>query len=81
MENEYELHLYERNVELTGASAAALSTLLDVLNSTLPEGVSVTAKLMEQADEDIRRVPDYELVALQSQLGSIDGPRKTKHNF
>ncbi|OQV11915.1 hypothetical protein BV898_13793 [Hypsibius exemplaris] len=78
LQNEYELNLFERNVLLTGASVSILSTLLDVMNSTLPEGVSVTAKVMEPADEEMRRVPDYELVALKGQLAEMASEREKK---
>ncbi|GAU98371.1 hypothetical protein RvY_09526 [Ramazzottius varieornatus] len=72
VENDYELHLYDRTVQLSGMTAPIASLILDVVNSTLPEGITVTVKVHEEAEEEIRYIPDYELVALKNQLEDMN---------
>ncbi|XP_055337976.1 39S ribosomal protein L48, mitochondrial-like [Paramacrobiotus metropolitanus] len=78
VEHEYDMVMYERNVQIGGVTISMLGLLLDTLNTTLPEGVTLTIKQHEPIDEEVRYIPDYELNALKAQLDELGGPVRTK---
>ena len=51
---------------------------LHIIQAALPEGVRMTVKLHDDADEELRYVPDLELTQLKSELEAMGGPSKSK---
>ncbi|KAH9632352.1 hypothetical protein HF086_010277 [Spodoptera exigua] len=70
---EYNLNIYERNV--TDVPAWALGTLLRVARALLPEGCTLRVHDHEIAHEEIRYVPDNQLIELKQQLQDMGGSR------
>lgn len=73
---EYKLSIYERNVQIVDVPSTTLAILLNILRATLPEGVSLSVHEHTPEQEEIRYVPDQELMELKSQLEALGGPRK-----
>jgi len=72
IENEFELPLYERNVQVADLTATNAALLIDVVHTNLPEGVSLVFKVHERSDEEAKYIPDLDLKALQEQLREMD---------
>ncbi|CAH1646664.1 unnamed protein product [Spodoptera littoralis] len=72
---EYNLNIYERNVQVTDVPAWALGTLLRVARALLPEGCTLRVHEHEIAHEEIRYVPDNQLIELKQQLQDMGGSR------
>lgn len=51
---------------------------ISVIQAALPEGVKLTVKPHEDADEELRYVPDLELKQLKSELDALGGPTISK---
>jgi large subunit ribosomal protein L48 len=50
------------------------SILFEVLQTALPEGVSMTVHEHKEEYEEIRYIPDVQLLELKSQLEELGGP-------
>jgi hypothetical protein len=50
--------------------------LIDIFQTNLPEGVTLTVKEHAAEDEDIRYIPDVELKSLRKELESIKGQQE-----
>nr|CAG4643668.1 EOG090X0MUO [Ilyocryptus agilis] len=74
VENQYNLSVYERNVQVVDLEATIAPVFFHIIQAALPEGVRMTVKLHESADEEVRYVPDQELKQLKTELESIGGP-------
>ncbi|CAH2076384.1 unnamed protein product, partial [Iphiclides podalirius] len=75
---EYNLNVYERNVQVVDVPAWALGTLLRVARAILPEGCSLNVHEHTVEHEEIRYVPDNELLDLKQQLEDMGGSRPEK---
>ncbi|CAK1540525.1 unnamed protein product [Leptosia nina] len=75
---EYHLNIYERNVQVVDVPAWALGTLLRVSRALLPEGCTLNVHEHTIEHEDIRYVPDNELLDLKQQLEDMGGARPEK---
>ncbi|CAG4975548.1 unnamed protein product [Parnassius apollo] len=75
---EYNLNVYERNVQVVDVPAWALGTLLRVARATLPEGCTLNVHEHSIEHEEIRYVPDNQLIELKQQLEEIGGSRTEK---
>ncbi|OWR41585.1 large ribosomal subunit protein mL48 [Danaus plexippus] len=75
MESEYHLNVYERNVQVSDVPAWALGTLLRVSRALLPEGCTLNVHEHTQAHDEIRYVPDNDLIELKQQLEEMGGSR------
>ncbi|XP_023012954.1 mitochondrial ribosomal protein L48 [Leptinotarsa decemlineata] len=75
---QYKLKIYERTVQITDVSSLQLPLVLRTVEASLPAGVSVEVRPHEEADEEVRYVPDKELHSLKQELDDLGGPSKTK---
>ncbi|XP_041988248.1 39S ribosomal protein L48, mitochondrial [Aricia agestis] len=78
VDSEYNLQVYERNVQVTDVPAWALGTLLRVSRALLPEGCTLTVHEHLPEHEEIRYVPDNQLLELKQQLEDMGGSRADK---
>lgn len=53
-----------------------LSVLLQAVEAAIPTGVTVNVVPHEEDHEEIRYVPDHELIKLKQELDHMGGPRK-----
>ncbi|XP_059613991.1 uncharacterized protein LOC132260085 [Phlebotomus argentipes] len=76
VDSEYSLCVFERIVHIEDLDAPTYPTLLRVLQAALPEGV--TLEVLEHSDEqeEIKYVPDTELLQLKAQLEDMRKPKK-----
>ncbi|XP_049867984.1 uncharacterized protein LOC126368146 [Pectinophora gossypiella] len=72
---EYHLNMYERNVQVVDVPAWALGTLLRVSRAILPEGCTLNVHEHTPEHEEIRYVPDNQLLGLKQQLEDMGGSR------
>ncbi|KAI8422288.1 hypothetical protein MSG28_006169 [Choristoneura fumiferana] len=75
---EYSLNVYERNVQVVDVPAWALGTLLRVSRAVLPEGCSLNVHEHTIDHEEVRYVPDNQLLDLKQQLEVMGGSRAEK---
>ncbi|XP_046388193.1 uncharacterized protein LOC124157498 isoform X2 [Ischnura elegans] len=75
---EYGLTLYERNVQIVDLSSTLGAIFFDVLHEALPEGVKVRIHEHLDEHEEVRYVPDFELIQLKTELETLGGPSKRK---
>ena len=76
--NEYNLAVYERNVQVTSLPNTLAPTLIETLQQNTPSGVSVKVKQPDLQEDDFRYVPDLVLRELKSQLDDIDRDREER---
>lgn len=78
VEADYKLQVYERTVQMCDVGAPIYPTLLRIAQAALPEGV--TLNVVEHTDdlEEIRYVPDRDLLECKKQLDDMGGPLKKK---
>ncbi|CAD5219851.1 unnamed protein product [Bursaphelenchus xylophilus] len=74
VDSEIELHTYDRWIRLSSVSAVRLQLFINFIQTHLPSGVKLTAKVHEKQDEDYRYIPDLLLKARQEELKSLDDP-------
>jgi large subunit ribosomal protein L48 len=72
VDTEYQLNIYERTVQVADVPTTILPILVNIVQAALPVGVTMTVKEHEVADEEIRYIPDLELLELKEQL-QLDG--------
>ncbi|XP_075974781.1 mitochondrial ribosomal protein L48 [Anticarsia gemmatalis] len=75
LESEYHLNVYERNVQVTDVPAWALGTLLRLARAVLPEGCTLRVHEHAIEHEEVRYVPDNQLLELKQQLQDMGGSR------
>ncbi|KAM3964196.1 mitochondrial ribosomal protein L48 [Aphomia sociella] len=78
IDTEYHFNIYERNVQVSDVPAWALGTLLRVARASLPEGCTLNIHEHTVDHEEIRYVPDNELLDLKQQLEDMGGSRAEK---
>ncbi|RZF39161.1 hypothetical protein LSTR_LSTR005789 [Laodelphax striatellus] len=77
-EAEYNLSLYERNVQIVDVPSTTFALYLEVIQAALPQGVSITVVPHLDEYDEVRYVPDYELDELKTQLNELVGERNRK---
>jgi large subunit ribosomal protein L48 len=79
VETEYDLNVYERNVQVSNMPASSAGVLIELLQASLPAGVQLCIHPNIQDHQDVRYIPDLELEELQKQLDEIVNPPDTPH--
>ncbi|KHJ81142.1 hypothetical protein OESDEN_19172 [Oesophagostomum dentatum] len=74
VDNEMNLALYDRVVRLGNVPAPRLQLFIELIQTHVPVGVTITFKEHEKADEDYRYIPDILLKQKQEELKSLDDP-------
>ncbi|KAJ8984572.1 hypothetical protein NQ317_006034 [Molorchus minor] len=74
----YLLKVYNRTVQITDVSTLQLPIVLRMLESSLPAGVTVNVKPHDPSDEEVRYIPDSELITLKDELDTLGGPKSKK---
>lgn len=69
--SEYTLNAYERNIQVSNLAIYSAPLFFEVIQSSLPVGVSVSIHPHEEQHSEIRYIPDFELLALKSQLKEL----------
>lgn len=69
--SEYNLKLYERDIQMSEVSAIKCSILIRILETVLPQGVNLNVDIFEPALEKKRYIPDKELLDLKSTLNIL----------
>lgn len=74
VETEYKLTVYERNIQIADIQAPILPLFVRIIQTALPEGV--TLSILEESDEENekRYMPDKDLMDLKAQLDELGGP-------
>ncbi|GFG39240.1 hypothetical protein Cfor_00716 [Coptotermes formosanus] len=78
VDTEYKMTVYERNVQVVDLPSTIGSIFFEVLQTALPEGLSMTVHEHKEEHEEVRYVPDVQLLELKSQLEDLGGPTKKK---
>ncbi|GIY06877.1 ribosomal_S10 domain-containing protein [Caerostris darwini] len=76
---EYSINKYERNIQIVKLPAYCATTFFEIIQSSLPVGVFVSVHPHEEHHEEIRYIPDYELLVLKKQLEELtttEDPKK-----
>ncbi|XP_017784361.1 PREDICTED: uncharacterized protein LOC108568025 [Nicrophorus vespilloides] len=76
--SQYSLKTYERSVQITDVSSLKLPILLRALEASTPMGVSIAVVNHEDYHEEVRYIPDKELLELKQELDEMGGPRKVR---
>ncbi|XP_011175527.1 uncharacterized protein LOC105207654 [Solenopsis invicta] len=69
--SEYNLKIYERNMQLSEISSIKCSVLIRTLEAALPQGVTLNVNIFDPALEEKRYIPDKELIDLKSALNTL----------
>ncbi|KAG5889273.1 hypothetical protein JTB14_007035 [Gonioctena quinquepunctata] len=75
---QYSLKIYERTVQMTDISSIQLPLVMRAIEASLPAGVTLEIRPHEEADEEVRYVPDKELHSLKQELDELGGPSRTR---
>ncbi|XP_064621898.1 large ribosomal subunit protein mL48-like isoform X2 [Lineus longissimus] len=75
LQNEYNLAMYERVVQISDVPSTKMPLLLEVLNQHLPSGVNLNVKESDPDEEEFRYLPDREVGELKEQLETITKAR------
>ncbi|ROT82415.1 hypothetical protein C7M84_024418 [Penaeus vannamei] len=78
VESEYDLHVYQRTVQLADVPSYLAPMFIEVAQAGLPEGVNLTVQEHMPEHTEVRFIPDLELKELKKQLDLLGGPSKTK---
>lgn len=76
--SQFNLKMYERNVQITDISSIQMSVLLRVLEKCTPAGIFINIVEHEEYHEENRYIPDSELNTLKQTLDEMGGPLKKK---
>ncbi|GAB0095247.1 Mitochondrial ribosomal protein L48 [Sergentomyia squamirostris] len=76
VDGEYKLSVYERIVQIDDLDAPMYPILLRILQAGIPEGVTLEVLEHTPEQDEIRFVPDSELIALKNQLEDMKKPKK-----
>ncbi|XP_077270420.1 mitochondrial ribosomal protein L48 [Temnothorax americanus] len=69
--SEYNLKIYERNIQMSEVSSVKCSVLIRALEAALPQGVVLNVNVYDPALEQKRYIPDKELIDLKSALDTL----------
>lgn len=78
VDQSYKLNLYERNVQISDFPCSLTTIFFEVLHNSLPEGVQLSIHPHEQVHDEVRYIPDVELIQLKTQLEDMQNPNKGK---
>jgi len=82
IESEYQLNVYERNVQISEVPTTILPLFINMVEAALPAGVTLRVQPHEQYHMEVRYVPDLELKELREKLDTMtyvkkdEGPRR-----
>ncbi|XP_054724867.1 39S ribosomal protein L48, mitochondrial-like [Uloborus diversus] len=68
---EYLLNMYERNIQVKNLAAYSAPLFFEVIQSSLPVGLSVSIHPHEDKYQEIRYIPDFELISLKTLLKEL----------
>ncbi|CAG5100553.1 Similar to Mrpl48: 39S ribosomal protein L48 [Cotesia congregata] len=68
---DYQLEVYERNVLVSDVSSIRLPMFIRLLESTLPEGVTLKVQPWDSTIENKRYIPDKELIEAKTELENM----------
>jgi len=68
VEKEYRLNLYERNVQITDVPSTLLPVFVNIIEASIPPGVTTRIHPHLPEHTEVRYVPDLELKDLKKQL-------------
>ncbi|XP_076230948.1 mitochondrial ribosomal protein L48 isoform X2 [Calliopsis andreniformis] len=71
VESEYNLKLYERDMQVSNISAIKCPIFIRILEATLPEGISLHINMYDPEIQKKRYIPDKELLDLKSELDNM----------
>lgn len=69
--SEYNLKIYERNIQMSEVSSLKCSVLIRALEAALPQGVTLNVNVYDPALAEKLYIPDKELIDLQSTLDTL----------
>lgn len=72
---EYNLNVYERNIQLADVTSLQCPLLIRILEATLPEGVTLNVTIFDPDVELKRYIPDKQLLDMKATLEDM----KTKN--
>lgn len=75
---EYKLTEYVRVLQIEDMQAPFYPMLLRLAQAALPEGVSLEVSEHTDDDDEVRYVPDRDLLELKQQLDDLGGPIASK---
>lgn len=78
VETEYKLTTYNRTIQLANVAVPLYPVLLRTCQAALPEGVALRIVEHSEDHEEIRYVPDKELIELKEMLDDMGGPTTKK---
>lgn len=76
IETEYSMRVYERVVQINNLSVPVYPLFLRLAQAGLPEGVELNVVEHNEDIEEVRYVPDRELLELKSQLEDMRALKK-----
>ncbi|XP_028155264.1 39S ribosomal protein L48, mitochondrial [Diabrotica virgifera virgifera] len=74
----YNLKTYERVIQIADVSSIQLPIVIRAIEASLPAGVTAHFRQHEEADEEVRYIPDAELNTLKQELEDLGGPSKSR---
>ncbi|KAJ9585725.1 hypothetical protein L9F63_002515, partial [Diploptera punctata] len=78
IDSEYKMAVYERNIQVVELPSTVGEIFFEVLQTALPEGVTLTVHEHTEEQEENRYIPDNELIELKTKLEELGGPSKKK---
>ncbi|KAK0181326.1 hypothetical protein PV327_003619 [Microctonus hyperodae] len=70
-EQEYVLNIYERNIQLNNLPFVRLPIFIRLLEAAIPEGVTLKVEVWDPDKEEMRYIPDKELLDLKGELETM----------
>lgn len=74
IETEYKLTVYERNIQIADMQAPILPLFVRLIQTALPEGVTLSVLEQNDEEDEKRYMPDKDLMELKAQLDDLGGP-------
>ncbi|CAL8111273.1 unnamed protein product [Orchesella dallaii] len=78
VETDYLLSLYERNVQIVNVSASLLPIFVNIVEASIPAGVTMRVHPHLPEHTEIRYVPDLQLKELKTQLQDMRDSKEKK---
>jgi len=78
VEQQYNLALYERVVQVDNLSSVTAPVFIQVLQANMPAGIQMTIKLVDEEEDNFRYVPDLTLMELQTQIAELDKAKEDR---
>lgn len=77
IDSDFKLTIYERNLQISDVQTPLLPVFLRLAQAALPEGVELNVLEHSEDQEEVRFVPDKDLLELKAQLDEMGGPTPT----